>query len=192
MKKEKLFSLIMLFILLFSLFPSLVFAQTLNTPGDYYVDYGVSGRPVQYGRTVHHIKFDGTGYNAVSMILYAPDGKQITGTGSMTAGTYINFSDTWTVRYIKVTVNSGASIDSIVATVDDLGSTQSWSGPYTTTNPMLAPAPTPTPSPTGSEISLVRGGNTVVPRIQIINYDDPKKVNTTDLLPYQYSTASKL
>jgi predicted phage tail protein len=51
---------------------------------------------------------------------------------------------------------------------------------------------TPNTPPKGAEIAIVRGGNTVVPELIIVNYNEAKSVNSSDLLPYSYSTAPKM
>jgi hypothetical protein len=92
-------------------------------------------------------------------------------------------------------VSPGTTYTVRVTSLDSAGNESSGrSETFTTTGskPTPTPSPTPVPTPVGALISLARGGNTIVPRIQIINYDDPKNVNTTDLLPYSYSKASKI
>jgi hypothetical protein len=53
-------------------------------------------------------------------------------------------------------------------------------------------APPPPVVPKGIDVSLIRGRNEVLPKIAIMNYDEPRIVNTSDILPYSYNTAPKL
>jgi hypothetical protein len=83
-------------------------------------------------------------------------------------------------NYTDSSVKSGTTYSYTVEALDGSGNSSAKSAVVTATT-----------ATTGSEISLVRGGNTLVPKMVIINYAEPKSVNSSDLLPYSYSRVTK-
>jgi hypothetical protein len=99
-------------------------------------------------------------------------------------GSYYSY---FTMKYVRIWYDSTAvpSITraSLLQSQTNAMDTNTISDSYTT--------PTPTP-PKTPDLSLVRGGNTVVQKIMVINYDEPRKVNSSDLLPYSYSKVTSM
>jgi hypothetical protein len=97
-----------------------------------------------------------------------------------------SFSDAL-VNVVSVTVGDTATVTSVTVK-NKAGVVTATSHTLLEANPYTAPSPTPIP--TGTDISLVRGGNTVVPKMVIVNYADPREINSSDLLPYEYNKAT--